>query len=181
MLLLEEVERAKSGNNESMMNLIHRFFPLIKKYGRKLGYEDATEDVIVDFLEFISKWNLNSFCQSSDGAVVKYIVQSLYHIYVARLKNHIEGGHASVSLEELSPTQMNILSLKTATWDEQSLSTIIPDGVLTPREFFILSEIYERGTPVTALAQSLHVSRQNINQIKKKAESKLKQQFGEKT
>ena len=181
MLLLEKVEQAQRGNEEAMLKLILQFSPLMKKYGRKLGYEDATEDLIADFIEFVSNWNLGSFRQSSDGAVVKYIVHSLYHIYLRRLKYCIEAEPKCISMEDLTPTQLNNLSAETAVWDEQSLSTIVPDGLLTPREFFILSEIYERGTPVASLAKSLRVSRQNVNQIKKKAESKLRHQFSEKS
>ena len=179
MQLLEEIGRAQHGNEEAMLNLVSKFMPLMKKYGRKLGYEDATEDMTVDFIEFIFSWNLKNFRQSSDGAVVKYIAQTLYRIYLRRLKFCIESDPKCISLEELTPTQMNVLSVKTAVWNEYALSSIIPNGVLTPRELFIVSEIYEKGTPVAALAQRLHVSRQNINQIKKKAESKLKHQFGE--
>lgn len=143
-MLLEELKRAQSGDDQAMLNLISKFLPLIKKYARKLGYEDAANDLIVDFIEFVSKWNLNNFYQSSDGAVVKYIAHSLYHIYLERLIQ-IEVKPKCVSMEELTPAQLNVLSAKTATWDEYTLSTVIPDGLLTPREFFILREIYERG------------------------------------
>lgn len=178
-MLLEELDRAQSGDDQAMLNLISKFLPLIKKYERRLGYEDAANDLTADFIEFISKWNLNNFHQSSDGAVVKYIAQSLYHIYLERLKFQIEIEPKCISMEELTPAQLNELSAKTATWDKYTLSTVIPNGLLTPREFFILSEIYERGTPVASLAKSLRVSRQNVNQIKKKAVAKLKRQFGE--
>ena len=50
MLLLEKVEQAQRGNEEAMLKLILQFSPLMKKYGRKLGYEDATEDLIADFV-----------------------------------------------------------------------------------------------------------------------------------
>lgn len=79
-MLLEELKRAQSGDDQAMLNLISKFLPLIKKYARKLGYEDAANDLIVDFIEFVSKWNLNNFYQSSDGAVVKYIAHSLYQL-----------------------------------------------------------------------------------------------------
>ena len=178
-MLLEELNHAQSGDDQAMLNLISKFLPLIKKYGRRLGYEDAANDLIADFIEFISEWNLNNFHQSSDGAAVKYIAQSLYHIYLERLKFQIEIEPKCISMEELTPGQLNVLSAKTATWDKYTLSAVIPDGLLTPREFFILSEIYEKGTPVASLAKSLRVSRQNVNQIKKKAVAKLKRQFME--
>ena len=142
-MLLEELNHAQSGDDQAMLNLISKFLPLIKKYGRRLGYEDAANDLIADFIEFISEWNLNNFHQSSDGAAVKYIAQSLSHIYLKRLKFQIEIEPKCISMEELTPGQLNVLSAKTATWDKYTLSTVIPDGLLTPREFFILSEIYE--------------------------------------
>lgn len=137
-MLLEELNHAQSGDDQAMLNLISKFLPLIKKYGRRLGYEDAANDLIADFIEFISEWNLNNFHQSSDGAAVKYIAQSLYHIYLKRLKFQIEIEPKCISMEELTPGQLNVLSAKTATWDKYTLSTVIPDGLLTPREFFIL-------------------------------------------
>ena len=54
-MLLEELDRAQSGDDQAMLNLISKFLPLIKKYGRRLGYEDAANDLIADFIEFISK------------------------------------------------------------------------------------------------------------------------------
>lgn len=181
MLLLDEIRKAQTSDEEAMLRLISKFLPLLKKYGRKLGYEDAAEDLIADFIEFIFSWNLKTFRQSSEGAAVKYIVHSLYRLYLARLKNCIKAGPSSISLEALTPTQLNTISVQMAVWDEYTLSTIIPDGILTKREAFIISEIYEKGTSVTALARDLHVSRQNINQIKKKAESKLKHLFEKKS
>ena len=65
MQLLEEIGRAQDGNEEAMLNLVSKFMPLMKKYGRKLGYEDATEDMTADFIEFIFNWNLKNFHQSS--------------------------------------------------------------------------------------------------------------------
>ena len=53
-MLLEELKRAQSGDDQAMLNLISKFLPLIKKYARKLGYEDAANDLIVDFIEFVS-------------------------------------------------------------------------------------------------------------------------------
>ena len=40
-MLLEELNHAQSGDDQAMLNLISKFLPLIKKYGRRLGYEDA--------------------------------------------------------------------------------------------------------------------------------------------
>ena len=41
-MLLDEIRNAQDGNQDAMMTIIRRFNPLLRKYGRKLGYEDAT-------------------------------------------------------------------------------------------------------------------------------------------
>lgn len=55
------------------MELTRKFHPLLGKYGRKLGYEDAEEDLIVDFIEWVKKLNLSNIYDSSDGALTNYI------------------------------------------------------------------------------------------------------------
>lgn len=52
-MLLDEIRNAQDGNQDSMMTIIRRFNPLLKKYGKKLGYEDATDDLTVEFIEQI--------------------------------------------------------------------------------------------------------------------------------
>lgn len=176
-MLLEELKSAQSGNEEAMLNLITKFMPLFKKYERKLGYEDAINDLIVDFIEFVTKWNLNNLRQSSDGAIVNYIAQSIYHSFIQQLKYQLVLRQKCTSFEDLTPTQLNMIEKKIATSDEYRLSNVISNGLLTPREKYILSAIYERGMTVASLANALGVSRQNINQIKKKALAKLKLYF----
>ena len=117
-MLLAEIKLAQNGNQDSILMLVSKFSPLLKKYGRKLGYEDATLDLTADFIEFLSNWNLKNFHESGDGAVVNYIVQSLYRIYLKRLKSCIEEEPRCVSFEVLTPSQLNDLSLDTAVWNE---------------------------------------------------------------
>ena len=75
----------------------------------------------------------------------------------------------------MTPTQKNDLLKHTAVSDELPLSQVLPQGILSEAELNILTAIYEDGESVTGIARKLNVSRQNINQIKKRAEQKLRE------
>lgn len=82
-----------------------------------------------------------------------------------------------VYIEDMSPTQQNDLSMHTAVWNEETISQDLPQGLLSQKELYILFAIYERGESAASIARKLKVTRQNINQIKKNAERKLKKKL----
>ena len=58
-----------------------------------------------------------------------------------------------------------------------SISLLISGSQLTQKEIYVLTAIYEKGCSVSKLADLLHVSRQNVNQIRKRAEKKLRKRL----
>ena len=58
--------------------------------------------------------------------------------------------------------------------DDDPIFMLFPQWGLTQKEIIVLNEIYEKGHTASEVASILHVSRQNINQIKKRAEEKLR-------
>ena len=60
---------------------------------------------------------------------------------------------------------------------EESISGYFPSSGLSEREIFILMAVYTYGYSVSDIAKYLQVSRQNINQIKKRAENKIRQKL----
>lgn len=174
-MLATVILNAQNDDQDAMLTLLHKFCPLLRKYGRKLKYEDAFNDLTLDFIELILSINFSRQVNTSDAAITKYISKSIYHIYLKRLKTIIEKEPNCISIEALTPVQLNILSLKEAMWDEYSLANYLPQKILTDKELFVLISIYEDGLTATALARQLNVSRQNVNQIKKRAEKKLKE------
>mgnify|MGYP000109232681 FL=1 len=173
-MLLDEIRNAQDGNQDAMMTIIRRFNPLLRKYGRKLGYEDATDDLTVELIEQIKEFQISKLRSTSEGAIVNYIATTIYRDYSRILKSIIEEHPKSVSLEDMTPSQKNKLFFDNAAYDEQPLSLYIPKGILTDTEQAILIAIYEEGKSIAEIAKQQNVSRQNINQIKKKAITKLK-------
>ena len=51
--LMRYFELAKDKNKDSLMEIINKFRPLIKKQAYALNYEDAENDLIVDMIELI--------------------------------------------------------------------------------------------------------------------------------
>lgn len=73
--------KAQQGDNEAMMELINRFQPLLRKYARKLGYDDAYEDCLLFFIELVKAIDLKRLSARKDQAVVSYIKVSVINFY----------------------------------------------------------------------------------------------------
>lgn len=173
--MLFELFQASQGNDqEAMLELTRKIHPLLGKYGRKLGYEDAEEDLIVDFIEWVKKLNLSNIYDSSDGALTNYISKSVYRLFLRRLHSVLDKEPRCIYFEDMTPTQQNDLLKHTAIPDELPLSRGLPQGILSKTELGVLIAIYEDGESAAGIARKLNVSRQNINQIKKRAEQKLR-------
>lgn len=77
---------AKSGEENSMLEIINMFKPLIKKYAYKMNYEDAENDLILSMIQLIH--NMPHII--NDGQAVNYINQSIYTSYVKCIKEEIK-------------------------------------------------------------------------------------------
>ena len=77
---------AKQGNNEVLMELIKQFKPLLKKYAWKLTYEDAYEDLQLEFIKLVKEFPTENLSQKNDAVVVSYIRKSIYHSFIALSK-----------------------------------------------------------------------------------------------
>lgn len=174
-MLIDLIHSAQKESQEEMVFLIQKFYKLLRKYGRKLGYEDAENDLITDFIELIKTYKFEKLNNTSDGAIVNFLVRSTYRFYLKRLQSNIEKIPGKISIEDLTPAQKNILYAQTAVEDETSISLLLFQCSFTQKEIDILTAIYEKGYSVSELAEILHVSRQNINQIKKRTEKKFKE------
>ena len=69
-----------------MMFLVSKFSGILKKYARKLNYEDAEQDLTADFIELIHHIDIEKLNNTSDGAIVNFLIRSTYHYYVKRLQ-----------------------------------------------------------------------------------------------
>ena len=52
-MLIDSIIHAQQGCDSDMMFLVSKFSGILKKYARKLNYEDAEQDLTADFIELI--------------------------------------------------------------------------------------------------------------------------------
>jgi len=168
---------AQQGCDSDMMFLVSKFSGILKKYARKLNYEDAEQDLTADFIELIHHIDIEKLNNTSDGAIVNFLIRSTYHYYVKRLQKERDRKVPEVYFEDLTPSQSNLVLVQTAVELEESISGYFPSSGLSEREIFILMAVYTYGYSVSDIAKYLQVSRQNINQIKKRAENKIRQKL----
>lgn len=169
-MLIYQLEAASKSQAE-MLILIERFNPLLKKYGRMLGTEDGYQDMSLAFIEFAKSFRSNTIRDCSDGAVVNYIAKSMKNAYNKLLKMKIRQNFPCISWDELTENENYSLSNGP---DDEPISALLSDYHLTKKESEVLWLFFEDGYSASEIARVMHVSRQNINQIKLHAIAKLR-------
>lgn len=176
-MLFDQIVRAKQGNQEDMENLVVQFMPLLRKYSRKLFWEDALNDMTLAFLEIIHGMKTDVLKSRGDGTIVTYLAQSVRNAYIKLLERYFRQPDTVLSLNEATERdKLEFLSAQAA--DEyQSFFSILegcPD--LTEKEKTVLALVYYWGYTAAEIARGLSESKQNINQIKLRGLRKLRQQ-----
>jgi len=87
--LLKLLVLSKGGSNEATTEVYKKFLPLIKKFSKKLGYEEAETDMTIHLLEFIKNLNINRLKNADEGTLVNYISISMNNKYNSLLKKLI--------------------------------------------------------------------------------------------
>lgn len=58
--LRELINQARSGDEEAMAQVVHRLVPLVKKYSRQLGYDEACSDLVTWIIEAVHRYRPNT-------------------------------------------------------------------------------------------------------------------------
>lgn len=159
---------------------INKFKPLLKKYAYKLYYEDAYNDLLVDFIELIHNINLDHIHDKCEGKMVSYIYKSINSSFIKKLMA-LKKLHNCILYSELSENQSYYINIISSKNDEYFIHEL-PDIslVLTKKEFLIIKMIYWSGYTVAEIAFVFGISRQAVNQMKRRALKKLETVFSDK-
>lgn len=162
MELLNRIQEAQNGNNDASLLLIKKFNPLLKKYAKKLGYDDAYNDLLVDFLSVIKKINLNRLYNPSDGAIVLYFSKSVYLSYIHKSKALYKYVHTISPLSTLNKEEQYHVEVLLSSLDShEMLETISLQEILNRNEWFIIFNIFQNrsGPPTNRKIQMKRVGR----------------------
>ena len=171
--IYEKIVLAQNGNEPAMLELIDQFSPLLKKYAHLLQTEDALNELTADFIELVMTLKLSSLRSNNDGALVNYISNAVRYKYIARSKQQRLEDQILYWDDFDEPVQRKYEPRCDLFSVEDEFFRAIPDGVLSEPEFNIIEMIYLQGYSSAEIARNKHITRQAVNQIKRRALKKL--------
>ena len=161
---------SKRGNNESLYELINKFYPKINSLARKLSYDEyGKTDLIIFFIQMVYGMNLEGINNVSDGALVNYINTSLQR---RQYKCNFKSSMVEVELNDVFTKYYDAIEDIDF---EIFLDDMIKKNVLTSKQKYVLKKKYFDGFTDSEIAKELDVSRQNISKINKVAIKNLKE------
>lgn len=167
--LYEIINKAQMGNSECMLTIIAKFDLLIKKYSRKLNYDGADSDLIINLIEIVQKIPINKNKNlQKEGCIVGYITNSLKYKYIRLSKKYSNISNTEIELnEEITRTVIN---------NNIEIQIVVSSllNKLPEKQKKILKRIFIDGYNESEIAKELYISRQAVNKIKKKALENLK-------
>lgn len=180
MKISDLIAESQNGNNDATLLMIEKFKPLLKKYAYMLYYEDAYNDLLVDFIELIHDINLDHIHDKGEGKMVSYIYKSINSSFIKKL-TALKKLHNCILYSELSEPQLYNVNIISATNDEYFMYELPGISlILTETEYLIVKMIYCSGYTVTELSFAFGISRQAVNQMKRRALKKLDALFSDK-
>lgn len=167
------VKKAQNGDEKYMMDIMEKFNPLIKKYSRKLKYDDAEADIIIFLIETINKIPIfNNINLNKDECIVGYISISIKNKYINLSKKYIDIVNKEIELDT------NIFSGYSLQDEQKSIDNHIFVTFLLDKlpgyQRQIIENIFMDNISVIDISKRLHISRQSVNKTKNRALSNLK-------
>ena len=159
-------------NEDAVLALTDKFNKLIHKYANLVKTEDAYDELLVFFIELLHKIKLKKIGLENDGQIVNYINSSIRNETI-RLKRESHF-NSYILLDDLSKEQVFHLESRSSTQIGTALEEYF-NNLLTPKEKYILFMIFEYGYSSSHIATIMGISRQAVNQAKKRAIQKIKQ------
>lgn len=179
-MTVELILRSQAGDKAATLELVDKFNPLLKKYAFRLFYDDAYDDLLVDFIELLHSIRLACVRNKSEGGLVSYISKSIQSSYIKqsiasqKLRHYIPNS-------DFEDDELYYLEATTAVSDTY-FAYEFPniERVLTKQEASMIRMIYIMGYSACETAHRLGISRQAVNQMKNRALRKLKTKLTDK-
>lgn len=171
--LYEAIKHIQEGNRTYIGVITSTLDPLIRKYSRKLGYEDAYNDLVLFIIELVHKIDLRKFSRKGkEHDILSYISKSVSHKYISLSKQK------DLDARMYTDNDNEFLNFASSYdgYDDVIFFSIISS--LTSLQQKVLTYIYYFNYSVSETAQVLKISRQAVNQSKKRAISKLYNDLG---
>lgn len=163
------INASQCGDTTSLLEIIEKFQPLIKKYSRKLNYDGAETDLIISLIETIQ--SIPIFKRASlkkEECLVSYIANSLKYKYIKLSKKYSNLYAMELELKEDLLGEEDSSDIET----HIMLNTFLDKLPLAQKT--VLDAIYIKGYTVSEVAKKSHTSRQSVNKTKNRGLENLR-------
>lgn len=164
--LYEKLCLAQAGNSDAILEIIDKFKPIIQKCVRQLNYECAETDLVIFLLLLLSKIELKTFAQKSEGEQINYFLKAIRNKQVDLYRKN-----QSHSLQEISLFDVCELSIEPEYLMQSELCIL---NSLPERQRKVLELHFIDGYSDTDVAAILGTSRQAVGQSRRRAIMNLK-------
>lgn len=162
------IQSSQGGDQKSTLMIIEKFYPLIRKYSKKLDYDGADSDLTICLLETICNMPIkNNPDMKRDACIVGYINVSIKNKYIYFSKKYTQ-----IKMEtELNPNIAGETFYETiedhvyVSWAFENLSKM---------QKKVLRELFIENKSVSQIANQLNISRQAVNKTKNRALKNLR-------
>lgn len=163
------IKKAQKNNSNALYIVIENFSPTIKKFSKKLNYEEAETDLIIFLITLVKKVNLSYFYSKGDGALVNYIYSSIKNKYIDICRKYKVENNIQVEL-----IANLLIDESSNNFDEDIVMKILLNE-LSQIEKTIIIELYYLGSKYKDIEKKLKLSRQSIYNARNKAFKKIKE------
>lgn len=167
--MVKKIIEYRKGNNNSLLEIIEMFTPLIGKYSRLLDKEDTRQDLIIHLIKVLNNIPINNKSLFKDKEIIGYIARSIRNEYIklSKKRDKIKLNEIELSLDieishEECETEFEILDMF---------------KILTKKEAYIMKLLYVYYLSVSEVADYMKISRQAVNQSKNRALKKMKELY----
>ena len=151
-MLKDIILNAQAGNDDSILIMVDKFNPLLKKYSYKLSYDD---DLLADFLDLIKNIDMSRLRHNCEGGIVSYICKSIYSSYINKSKTNCKYFQSTIPFSGLNENEKYYAELSLSTVDrDDALLVSSLNEILNQHEFCIIYTIYFLGYSSADIVQS---------------------------
>lgn len=173
----ELVAQAQSGDDTALASLVARYQPLIRAVAFQAAptgtdeREDAEQEATLEFLVELAKFDP---ARGTFGAYIKHRMH-----WWAQRRRRMARRHRATSLVDGHIHHLEGRGVLSA-WDDYNLTSEDVTGAfvhLTDHGRRILELTYWKDLPTSAIAEQLGLSNRGVNQVRRRAERRLRQVF----
>ena len=170
--ILALIDHAKLREEQSVVELVILFKPLLRKYAKLLAYDDAYADLECEFLTIVMSFPPTANF-INDGTAVNYIHKSIYHYYIY-LSKKANADKAVIFYNDLTDKQRWEIAIENGAIDDYSeIEVDFFRKVLTRKEFDVVYRHYVLDFTIEEIACQDGITRQSANRTKKRGLRKM--------